>query len=58
MKKGLRIFGFISLGIASILSLINTIVEHNVFYAWIIISLYLVSCFSLVMWCILNKRVK
>ena len=58
MKKGLGIFGFVCLGIASIFSLINTIVEHNVFYARIIISLYLVSCVSLVMWCIQNKRVR
>ena len=58
MIKILRLFGFICLGIASIFSLINTIVEKNIFYAWIIISLYLVSCVSLIIWLILNKKVK
>ena len=54
MMKILRLFGFICLGIASIFSLINTIVEKNIFYAWIILSLYLVSCVSLIIWLILN----
>lgn len=58
MMKILRLFGFICLGIASIFSLINTIAEKNIFYAWIIISLYLVSCVSLIIWLILNKKVK
>ena len=58
MMKILRLFGFICLGIASIFSLINTIVEKNIFYAWTIISLYLVSCVSLIIWLILNKKVK
>lgn len=58
MTKALRIFGFVCLGLASIFGLINTIVEKNIFYAWIIISLYLVSCVSLIIWLILNKKVK
>ena len=58
MTKVLRIFGFVCLGLASIFGLINTIVEKNIFYAWIIISLYLVSCVSLIIWLILNKKVK
>ncbi len=58
MTKVLRIFGFVCLGLASIFGLINTIVEKNIFYAWIIFSLYLVSFVSLIIWLILNKKVK
>lgn len=58
MTKVLRTFGFVCLGLASIFGLINTIVEKNIFYAWIIFSLYLVSFVSLIIWLILNKKVK
>lgn len=58
MTKALRIFGFVCLGLASILGLINTIVEKNIFYAWIIISLYLVACFTLAICVVLMKNKK
>ena len=58
MTKVLRIFGFVCLGLASIFGLINTIVEKNIFYAWIIMSLYLVSFVTLVIWLVLIKKKK
>ena len=58
MMKILRLFGFICLGVASIFGLINTIVEKNIFHAWIIFSLYLVSFVTLVVWLVLIKKKK
>ncbi len=58
MTKVLRIFGFVCLGLASIFGFINTIVEKNIFYAWIIMSLYLVSFVTLVIWLVLIKKKK
>ena len=46
MIKALRIFSSIFLALASVFGLINTIVEKNIFDAWIIISLYFVSFFQ------------
>ena len=58
MTKALRILGFVCLGLASIFGLINTIVEKNIFYAWIIISLYLIACVALAVCVILIKKKK
>lgn len=58
MTEALKIFGFICLGLGSIFGLINTIVEKNIFYGGIIISLYFVSCASLIIWLVLNKKGK
>ena len=58
MMEILRLFGVVCFGIGSIFGLINTIVEKNIFYAWIITSLDLVSFVSWIIWLILNKKVK
>ena len=58
MIKALRIFSSICLALASVFGLINTIVEKNIFDAWIIISLYFVSCVGFLIVLFISKKKK
>ena len=56
MKNIFRFFGFLCLAIASVFSLINTIVEHNIFDAYVMIPLYSVAVICLILYLVIYKK--
>ena len=56
MKNIFRFFGFLWLAIASVLSLINTIVEHNIFDAYVMIPLYSVAVICLILYSVIIRK--
>ena len=56
MKNIFRLIGFLCLATASVFSLINTIVEHNIFDAYVMIPLYSIAVICLILYSIIYKK--
>lgn len=56
--KNFSIHCFLCLAVASVFSLINTIVENKIFNAYVMIPLYSVAVISLILYLIIYKKGK
>lgn len=56
MKNILRFIGFLCLAVASIFSLINTIVENKIFGAYVMIPLYAITVICLIIYLVIYKK--
>ena len=56
MKNIFRFLGFLCLAIASVFSLINIIVEHNIFDAYVMIPLYSAAVICLILYLVIYKK--
>ena len=56
MKNILRFIGFPCLAVASIFSLINTIVENKIFGAYVMIPLYAITVICLIIYLVIYKK--
>lgn len=56
MKNIFRFIGFLCLAVASTFSLINTIVEHNIFDGYVMIPLYSVTVICLIIYLVIYKK--
>ena len=51
-----RFIGFLCLAVASIFSLINTIVENKIFDAYVMIPLYAITVICLIIYLVIYKE--
>lgn len=56
MKNIFRLIGFLCLAVASVFSLINVIVEHKIFDAYVMIPLYAISVICLIIYLVIYKE--
>lgn len=56
MKNIFRFIGILCLAVASIFSLINTIVENKIFDAHVMIPLYATTVFCLIIYLVIYKK--
>lgn len=56
IKNMFRFIGFLCLAVASIFSLINTIVENKIFDAYVMIPLYAITVICLIIYLVIYKE--
>ena len=56
MKNIFRFIGFLCLALASVFSLIDTIVENKIFDAYVMIPLYAIAVICLILYLVIYKK--